>query len=204
MTKNYCRQFWSNIQRQVSHVQLRQASLLLFSGLFLVLMFPLASFAQDKTVTGVITDSENGDLIAGATVIVKNKKTSAMTDMQGVFKIKASEGDVLMITNIGYKAFEVAVDFSSSMQIKMTSTNRQLNEVVVVGYGTKKRSDITGSVASVPKARLEKLPVTNILHAIEGSVAGVSVTQFSSVPGSSADVLVRGKNSISANSGPLL
>ena len=204
MTKNYCRLLWSNVRRQVSHVQLRQASLSLLSGLFLLMMLPLASFAQDKTVTGVITDAENGDAVAGATVTVKNKKTSVITDVQGVFKIKAADGDVLQITNVGYAEIEVAVDFNSSMQIKLTATNRQLNEVVVVGYGTKKRADVTGSVVTVPKTRLEKLPVTNILHAIEGSVAGVNITQFSSVPGSSAGILVRGQNSINANTTPFI
>ncbi len=204
MTKNYCRLLWSNVRRQVSRVQLRQASLSLLSGLFLLIMLPLASFAQDKTVTGVITDAENGDVVAGATVTIKNKKTSVITDVQGVFKIKAADGDVLQITNVGYAVSEVAVDFSSSMQIKLTATNRQLNEVVVVGYGTKKRADVTGSVVTVPKTRLEKLPVTNILHAIEGSVAGVNITQFSSVPGSSAGILVRGQNSINASSTPFI
>ena len=100
MTKNYCRLLWSNVRRQVSHVQLRQASLSLLSGLFLLMMLPLASFAQDKTVTGVITDAENGDAVAGATVTVKNKNTSVITDVQGVFKIKAADGDVLQITNV--------------------------------------------------------------------------------------------------------
>ncbi len=204
MTKNYCRLLWSNVRRQVSHVQLRQASLSLLSGLFLLLMLPLASVAQDKTLTGVITDAENGDALAGATVTIKNKKTSVITDVQGVFKIKAADGDVLQITNVGYAIIEVAVDFSSSMQIKLTATNRQLNEVVVVGYGTKKRADVTGSVVTVPKSRLEKLPVTNILHAIEGAVAGVNITQFSSVPGSTAGILVRGQNSINASSTPFI
>lgn len=204
MTKNNCRLQWSNICSQVSRVQLRQASLSLLTGLFLLIMLPLASFAQDKTVTGVITDAENGDVVAGATVVIKNKKTSVVTDVQGVFSIKAADGDVLQVSNVGYAAIEVAVDFSASMQIKLTATNRQLNEVVVVGYGTKKRADVTGSVVTVPKSRLEKLPVTNILHAIEGSVAGVNITQFSSVPGSTAGILVRGQNSINASSTPFI
>lgn len=204
MTKNYCCQLWSNLRRQASRVELRQASLFLLFGLSILFLLPLASAAQDKTVTGVITDAENGDAIAGATVTIKNKKASVITDVQGVFKIKAAEGDVLQITNVGYAVIEVAVNFGSSMQIKLSATNRQLNEVVVVGYGTKKRSDVTGSVVTVPKTRLEKLPVTNILHAIEGSVAGVNITQFSSVPGSSAGILVRGQNSINASSTPFI
>ncbi|MEI9806871.1 MAG: SusC/RagA family TonB-linked outer membrane protein [Bacteroidota bacterium] len=90
------------------------------------------------------------------------------------------------------------------MQIRIIATNRQLGEVVVIGYGSKKRSDITGAVASVPKSRLSQLPVTNVLQAIEGAVAGLTVTQTSSVPGSSATVLVRGQNSITAGTGPYI
>lgn len=204
MTKNYCCAFWSAIRKQVTHVQCRQASLLFLFGLFMLFALPLVSVAQEKTVTGVVTDAENNDAVAGATVAVKNKKASVITDALGVFKIKAEAGDVLVITNVGYQALELVVDVNSTMQIKLTAVNRQLNEVIVVGYGTKKRSDVTGSVASVPKGRLEKLPVTNILHAIEGSVAGVNITQFSSVPGSSANVLVRGQNTISAGTGPFI
>lgn len=170
---------------------------------FLLLFSPLTIFAQAKTVSGTITDSETGSPVVSASVAVKGEKSSGTTtDASGNFTIKASAGDVLEITNIGYEALDIAADLNLSMQIKLKATNRQLGEVVVVGYGSKKRSDITGAVASVPKDRLSKLPVTNVLHAIEGSVAGVTVTQTSSVPGSSATVLVRGQNSISANTGP--
>lgn len=175
-----------------------------FLSLLLVFLLPFFASAQDKTVSGVISDSESGDAVVGATVTVKGKNVSVITDAQGVFKIKAVSGDVLEISSIGYKPTEVAVNATSGIQVKLVATNKQLNEVVVVGYGTKKRSDVTGSVVSVPKTRLEKIPVTNVLHAIEGSVAGVTITQFSSVPGSSAGILVRGQNSISANTTPLI
>lgn len=175
-----------------------------FLSLLLVFLLPFFASAQDKTVSGVIFDSESGDAVVGATVTVKGKNVSVITDAQGVFKIKAVSGDVLEISSIGYKPTEVAVNATSGIQVKLVATNKQLNEVVVVGYGTKKRSDVTGSVVSVPKTRLEKIPVTNVLHAIEGSVAGVTITQFSSVPGSSAGILVRGQNSISANTTPLI
>lgn len=173
-------------------------------SLLLVFLLPFFTMAQDKTVSGVISDSESGDAVVGATVTVKGKSVSVITDAQGVFKIKAVSGDVLEISSIGYKPTEVTVNAASGIQVKLVATNKQLNEVVVVGYGTKKRSDVTGSVVSVPKTRLEKIPVTNVLHAIEGSVAGVNITQFSSVPGSSAGILVRGQNSISASTSPLI
>jgi TonB-linked SusC/RagA family outer membrane protein len=172
-----------------------------FSLLFI--LFTCASaLGQTKIVSGTITDKETGDPVIGATITVKGKKTATLTDATGYFSIQASAGETLEITNVGYESLEVKAEDATS--VKLTATNRSLGEVIVVGYGTKKRSDLTGAIASVPKDRLSKLPVTNILHAIEGSVAGVSVTQTSSVPGSSATVLVRGQNTITAGSGPFI
>lgn len=90
------------------------------------------------------------------------------------------------------------------MHLLLTTINTQLNDIVVVGYGTQKRSDITGSVASVPKERLTQLPNTNAFQAIEGSVAGVNITQSSSAPGGTVNALIRGVNSISASTGPFI
>jgi TonB-linked SusC/RagA family outer membrane protein len=183
---------------------LRLVSQYLLSSLLLLLICPLLAFAQGKLVSGTVIDEETGQPVVGVNVVVKGKKTGTITDAQGNFSINAADGDILVLSNIGYKDLEVAAAFNGGMQIKFTATNRQLGEVVVVGYGTKKRSDITGAVASVPKDRLSKLPVTNLLHAIEGSVAGVMITQGSSVPGSSATALIRGQNSISATTGPFI
>lgn len=173
--------------------------------LFFMLVFaPAVLLAQAKTVTGVVTNIETGEPIVGATVTVKGKAINAVTDNLGSFTIAAVKGDVILITYIGFKDAETTVGTAAVLQVKLSTLNRQMNEVVVVGYGSKKRSDVTGAVASVPKSRLTQLPVTNVLHAIEGSVAGVNVTTTSSVPGSSASVLIRGQNSISANSGPFI
>jgi TonB-linked SusC/RagA family outer membrane protein len=196
MAQNYCSFF---------RTAFRKNSLRHLFTLLLLLALPFCLTAQDKTVSGVITNSETGEPVAAATVAVKGKNSSVISDAQGSFKIKADAGDILQITSIGYANLEVAVPAQDEvLQIRLVASNKQLNEVVVVGYGTKKRSDVTGSVVSVPKSRLERLPVTNILHAIEGSVAGVNISQGSSVPGSSAGILVRGQNSISANTSPLI
>lgn len=173
--------------------------------LFFMLVFaPAVLLAQAKTVTGVVTNIETGEPIVGATVTVKGKAINAVTDNLGSFTIAALKGDVILITYVGFKDAEATVGTAAVLQVKLSTLNRQMNEVVVVGYGSKKRSDVTGAVSSVPKSRLTQLPVTNVLHAIEGSVAGVNVTTTSSVPGSSASVLIRGQNSISANSGPFI
>lgn len=196
MAKNYCCFF---------RAAFRKNNLRHFLTLILLCTLPFYLSAQDKTVSGVITNSETGEPVAAATITVKGKNNSVVSDAQGTFKIKADAGSLLQITSIGYANAEVTVPQQDEIVlIRLIATNKQLNEVVVVGYGTKKRTDVTGSVVSVPKSRLERLPVTNVLHAIEGSVAGVNISQGSSVPGSSAGILVRGQNSISANTSPLI
>src|SRR5205085_56433 len=99
---------------------------------------------------------------------------------------------------------EIPVNNKTTIDVKMSSSSQMMTDVVVVGYGTQRRSDVTGAVSSVPKNRFTELPATNVLHMIEGSVAGLNVTQTSSVPGKEATVLIRGQNSISANSGPYI
>src|SRR5690606_28600998 len=99
---------------------------------------------------------------------------------------------------------EVPVQGRTTIDVTLEADVRELSEVVVVGYGTQKRSDITGSVASVPKERLSNLPVTNVMHAIQGTTAGVMVNQNSSVPGSSGTWQIRGVNSINANTSPFI
>jgi TonB-linked SusC/RagA family outer membrane protein len=171
-------------------------------GLLFLFLCSTSVFAQAKLVSGTVTDAETGGPVIGATVSVKGKKIVTVTDAQGNFSIQAAEDDVLEISNVGYKSLEIPA--RSTAEIKMTVVNRQLSEVIVVGYGSKKRSDLTGTVSSVPKERLSEIPVTNVLHAVEGSVAGVTVTQTSSVPGSSAAILVRGQNTITSGTGPLI
>jgi TonB-linked SusC/RagA family outer membrane protein len=157
-----------------------------------------------QTVTGTITDASNDEPIVGASIVLKGKNTGTISDVSGAFKLEGvAATDVLQISSVGFTTLEINPNFKTPLSIKLVNDNKQLNEVVVVGYGTQKRSDLTGSVTSVSKSRLSQLPVTNILHAIEGAVAGVNVTTNSSVPGRSANVQVRGLNSITAGTGPL-
>ncbi len=173
---------------------------------FFILLIILSSsaFAQNKTVTGTVVNSETSEPVTNASIRVKGTSRGVNTDSKGVFTLNVPERTILGISSVGFKPIEVPVDFSAPMQIKLAVENQQLTDVVVVGYGTKKRSDITGSVSSVSKERLSQLPVTNALQAIQGSVAGVNVSQGSSVPGASSKALVRGANSISASTDPFV
>ena len=156
------------------------------------------------TVTGIITN-DKGEPLAGASVTEKGYSIGVSTDNNGRFSIDlAGEEGVLVISHVGYQTQEIVVGTRKTVDIRLVALNAQMDAVVVVGYGTQKKSDITGSVTSVPKDRLSKIPVTNVLQALEGSVAGYTLTQTSSAPGSSATQQVRGLNSITASTTPLI
>jgi TonB-linked SusC/RagA family outer membrane protein len=160
---------------------------------------------KEKTITGQITD-EKGEGLPGASVAVKGTSIGTNTDSKGNFtlKIDDSKEAVIVVTYVGFTTQETTVGGRSVVNIQLKADTKSLDEVVVVGYGTQKRSDITGSVASVPKNRLSQLPVTNVMQAVQGSVAGVNVSQSSSIPGSEPSTIVRGQNSINASSGPFV
>ncbi|MDE3234779.1 MAG: TonB-dependent receptor [Bacteroidota bacterium] len=166
-----------------------------------ILLMSVCLLAQNRVITGTVTDSESGEPITGASVRVMGSKAGVIVDDKGSFKIQVPANAMLEITSVGYKTIQLKPE-NGTIQIKLVAENKQLNEVVVVGYGSKKRSDVTGSVASVPKSRLSQLPVTNVLQSVEGAVAGLNITTTSSVPGSTPNVVSRGQNSITAGSTP--
>lgn len=149
--------------------------------------------------------SDAGQPITAANVVIKGSSQGTATDANGRFEISASPGSTLIISHVGYATLEIKVsDISPDSPIRLAAGKETLDQVIVVGYGTQKKSDVTGSVASVPKDRLSKIPVTNILQAAEGSVAGWSLTTTSAAPGQSAGQQIRGLNSISASTTPLI
>lgn len=165
-----------------------------------------SSTANTVLVKGLVTDSKQQSL-PGVTVKVDGTTTGTVTDGNGLYQIRVTKPATLVFSFIGLGTQRVVV--GTNLQINITlneATGKSLDEVVVVGYGTQKRSDITGSVASVPKTRLSQIPVTNVLQALEGSVAGVSISQGSSVPGRGPTNIVRGVNTIntSADASPLV
>ncbi|MDN3546923.1 SusC/RagA family TonB-linked outer membrane protein [Mucilaginibacter aquaedulcis] len=169
-----------------------------------LLLFSVHSQAQTKTLTGKIVDNNTNEPVPGASVRVKNTSNGTMTDAQGMFKLNVANNAIIEITSIGYQPIEIKADGNKPLQIKLSSLNRALTEVVVVGYGTAKRSDVTGSVSSLSKERLTQLPVGDVLQAMQGAVAGVNITTGTAVPGQSPSVLVRGVNSINGQTSPLI
>ncbi|HMH20891.1 MAG TPA: SusC/RagA family TonB-linked outer membrane protein [Puia sp.] len=163
--------------------------------------------AQGGTpISGAVRNRQDNSPLPGITVSVKgNSKIATQTDEAGKFRISVPAGaKALVFSGIGMETREILVSEAGNGDILLATTAQSLSDVVVVGYGTQKKSDITGSVSSVPKDRLSKIPVTNVLQALEGLVAGYTLTQVSSVPGSSANQQVRGLNSITASTTPLI
>lgn len=173
---------------------------ILLNSLFLI---ALSSYGQSANVKGVVKDT-SGKGIAGVTIRVKGGAETVQTNGQGNFSIQASPGSTLIITSVGFKEKQITIGQQANLDVALVPAENVLEELVVVGYGSQKRSDITGSVASVPKDRLSKIPVNNVMQAIQGAVSNVTVSQASSIPGDAPSVQVRGRNSINANSQPYI
>jgi TonB-linked SusC/RagA family outer membrane protein len=161
-----------------------------------ILHFPLTQ--QQKQISGIVTD---GTLpLSGVSISVKNQKNTAITDFDGKFVIKVSTNDILIFTYIGYKTVEIPVAKHSVLNVKMQENTTTLQEVKInAGYYTVKESERTGSIAKITAKDIDKQPVTNILSAMQGRMAGVTITQTTGTPGGGIDVQIRGTNSLRAD-----
>ena len=170
------------------------------------LMFFITSemLAQNVTVKGKVTDAQTRKGMPYVNVVIKGANTGAVTDSHGNFTISAPANGTLVFSFVGYARQDVPIKGRTQINVKMTPTTNQLKEVVVsVGYGTMKKRDITGSVASVTAQDLKNIPVANISQALAGQMAGVHVLSTQGGPGSSVEVTVRGGNSITQSNSPL-
>ncbi|MAX24025.1 MAG: SusC/RagA family TonB-linked outer membrane protein [Phycisphaeraceae bacterium] len=153
-------------------------------------------------ITGKITD-EKGEPLPGATVLEKGTTNGTTTDLDGKFQLNSSENAILVISFVGYETREVSVNNRSVIDVQLGVDSEQLEEVVVVGYGTQRKSDVTGSLVSLSRDDFDKQPITRIDQALQGRTAGVQVTQSSGAPGSGYKIRIRGVNSISGSNNPL-
>jgi TonB-linked SusC/RagA family outer membrane protein len=177
----------------------------LFKLCFLsIIMVGLCSGAYaQKTVTGTVTD-ERGEEIIGAGVMVKGTTNGTVSDISGKFSINVPEKGILVISYIGYQTQEIPIGNETNLQIRLKENVEQLDEVVVVGYGTIRRSDLTGSVGSVSMPAITASAHTNALGGMTGMVSGVSLVRNNNKPGGSYDITIRGLSSISNTNAPLI
>ena len=168
----------------------------------IALLFSLSAFAQD-VVTGKVTDAADGSGIPGVSVAVKGTTRGAQTDANGTYKVNAGSNATLVFSFVGYASKEVSVGSKSVVDVKLSADNKSLEEVVVVGYGTQKRKEISGTVTSLGSRDFNAGVVTNPLAAAQGKVAGLVITQASGDPNSRPTVRLRGTGSLNAGSEPL-
>ena len=173
--------------------------------LFLVsLLFTTSLIAQNIKVTGTVKD-EAGEALIGATVMLKESAQGSTTDFDGNYSIEANQGDVLVFRYLGYITQEVTVGSESQIDITLGSDNELLDEVVVVGYVSVRKGDVTGAVSSMKMDELADLPVTNsVISSLQGRVAGLQVVSSGQGPGSTSSIIIRGASSLRGSQQPLI
>lgn len=179
---------------------------LLFLFLLIFMFRPPALFAQERTVSGTVLSDDNKTPIHGASVVVKGTSTGTQTDADGKFSIKASNGQVLLISYVGYEQQQYRVGSSATINIVLSNIVKSMEDIVVVGYGTQKRGNVTGSVATVDvKKTLVARPIADVGRGLQGAAAGLSITIPSGEVGSDPIIKIRGAmTSFRGNSEPLI
>ncbi|WNH12678.1 SusC/RagA family TonB-linked outer membrane protein [Thalassobellus suaedae] len=167
----------------------------------LILCMPMYG-QNENTVKGTVSD-ESGIPLPGVSVIIKNTTTGTATDFDGNYTLKTSSSDILVFSYLGYTTKEISVDGKSTLDVKMAEEAGQLDEVVVIGYGSTTRRDVTGAIASVTGEKLAAVPVADAAQALQGKLPGVRVTTQDGRPGADISIRVRGGGSISQSNQPL-
>lgn len=186
--------------RTFTSLLIRFSKRMFFVALFAVLA--VAASAQSKSVTGTVLDKA-GESVIGASVVVKGTTQGTTTGIDGKFTLaNVPANGTLQVSFLGYKTVEVSVAGRTAVDVVLEEDSAQLDEVVVVGYGVMKKTDVTGAVARVTAEDLTKRPVNNAFEAMQGKVAGVDITS-SERPGTLGKIRIRGERSISASSDPL-
>ncbi|SKB29039.1 TonB-linked outer membrane protein, SusC/RagA family [Parapedobacter luteus] len=167
---------------------------------------PVSGFAKEtaqQTITGTVTSTADNTPLSGVSVTVKGTSRGAATDDDGRYTISATGGEILVFSYLGYVSQEIVVGQNAIINVQLASDASDLEEVVVVGYGTQRKSDLTGSVAVLSSDELLMSPVTNALQGMKGRVAGVNVFLNSGAPSGSPRILIRGLGTINSSSNPL-
>ena len=158
--------------------------------------------AADITVTGTVTD-KNGEALPGASISVRGTSMGTVTDLDGKYTLTVPEGSTLVFSYIGYTSQSVQITTQSTINISLADDQSSLDEVVVLGYGTVQKSDLTGSVSTIDPRELANLPAPRVDQLLQGRAAGVNVTSVSGSPGARASIRIRGGNSVQGDNEPL-
>src|SRR5690554_6745062 len=173
--------------------------------IFSNLLFLAPSYAQDVSdtaITGTVSDV-TGEPLPGVNILIEGTETGTVTNGEGNYSISAPEGATLVFSFLGYGPQRIVVEDQSSIDVTLQEEVSALDEVVVIGYGTQRRSDLTGSVAQVGSREINSFPSTNVLQSLSGRAAGVQVSPTTGAPGAGLNVRIRGTNSIQGSNEPL-
>lgn len=172
------------------------------SLLLLAFLLPATLFAQ-TTVTGTVTDQADASPLPGVNILVKGTTTGASTDFDGLYSIKVNQGDILVFSYLGYVTQEIIYSDQSPLDVALIEDAAQLDEIVIIGYGTTTKKDATGSVESITSEDFTKGNIVTPENLLQGRVAGVTVNT-SGAPGSGSEIKIRGGSSINASNNPLI
>lgn len=182
-------------------------SLTVFSKLLFLAGFCLVSspgFAQQSNVSGLVSDSATGNPLPGATVGIKGTHEGAVTDQGGNFYLTISSGQVIVVSSVGYKPKEITYRGQPSLHIKLSGQSTALDQLVVVGYGTQKRSELSGAVSTLSEKVIDHAHTSNIGIALEGQLPGLRVTQSTGEPGTTPAIVFRGGTTFGGGGSPLV
>ncbi|MCX2678398.1 TonB-dependent receptor [Galbibacter sp. EGI 63066] len=171
--------------------------------LFCCFLFGSKAFGQGTTVNGLITEADTQTPLPGVNVVEKGTNNGTTTDFDGNFTLNVSADATLVISYIGFTTQEVAVSGRTTINIQLAPDTQSLDEVVVIGYGTQKKSDLTGAVGSMDSESLTERSMNSPLEALQGNIPGVQVSQSTGRVGDGFDIIIRGNNSLGGDGGPL-
>jgi TonB-linked SusC/RagA family outer membrane protein len=165
--------------------------------------FCITAIAQTRQIKGKVLSSEDGKAMDGVSINIRGLSQGTLTDAEGNFSIEAASGQTLVISYVGFKSQELVIRKNETLVVQLERIDNSMQGVVVIGYGTQKKKDLTGAVSQVGTAQLEAVPVYNIENALQGRASGVRVTQNSGNPGGRIEVRIRGSNSMIGSNAPL-
>lgn len=166
------------------------------TALIISTLVVVSAWAQQPSVSGVVTDKETGEPLIGVTVRISGQTSGTVTDLDGRYTVHASQNATLDFTYMGYKKLTVAVGGRRQIDVQMQSDTQVLDELVVIGYGVQKKSDITGSISSVAGKDINDMPVSSALQALQGRAAGVNIIQNTGAPGGKTTIKIRGTGTV--------
>lgn len=188
--------------RNLNRIFMRKHKITRLAMLLVAALFAMTAYAQKIKVTGTVVDGQNNEPLTGVTVKEKGVSNGVITDINGNYSISVEANATLQFTYMGFSMQEVAVNKRTRINVTMESDSKMLDELIVIGYGVQRKSDVTGSISSIQGKDINSQPVSSTLQALQGRAAGVNIIQNTGAPGSNTTIKIRGTGTVN-DSDPL-